>query len=76
MLVLTAFYGVIVQQYYLYIKALLYVMFKGFNGVVCYVWYSGAVNNNKVSGCSDGCVTGSGSHKVGVVVWDFSQVRG
>lgn len=47
-------------------------MFKGFNGVVCYVWYSGAVNNNKVSGCSDGCVTGSGSHKVGVVVWDFS----
>lgn len=28
-------------------------------------------DNNKVSGCSDGCIAGSGGCKVGVVVWVF-----
>ena len=38
-LVLTAFQCIMVQWYHLYIKALLYAMFKGFKAVVwCVVW--------------------------------------
>ena len=50
MLVLTAFYSVMVWQYYLYIKALCIVVFKGFKavcgaGVAC-------KDNDKVVECS------------------------
>lgn len=28
-------------------------------------------DNDKVGGCSDGCIVGSGGYRVGVVVWGF-----
>lgn len=46
-------------------------MFEGFKVVVCCVWYSGAVNNSKVGGHSDGCIASSGGYKVVVGVWVF-----
>ena len=57
MLVLTAFFSVMVQQYYLYIKALLYVVFNGFKAVGVY----GVVvckDNDKDGECSNNGVTG------------------
>ena len=46
-------------------------MFKGFKavGAVCGVVV--CKDNSKVSGYSDGCITGSGGYKVIVVVWCF-----
>lgn len=45
-------------------------MFKGFK-VVGAVYGIACKDNDKVGGCSDGCIAGSGGYKVGVVVWDF-----
>ena len=44
-------------------------MFKGFK--VVSVMYGVVVckDNDKVGGCSDGCIAGSGGYKVSVVVW-------
>ena len=50
MLVLTAFYSVIVWQYCLYIKALLYVVFKGLKAVGMYG--VACKDNDKVVECS------------------------
>ena len=76
MLVLTAFFSVMVQQYYLYIKALLYVMFEGFKAVDVVHGVVACKDNGKVSECSGGCIAGGKGCKVGVVVWVFGQFRG
>lgn len=76
MLVLTASYSVMVQQYHLYIKALLYAMFKGFKVVDVMHGVVACKDNDKVSGCSDGCIAGSGGYKVVVVVQVFGWFRG
>ena len=73
---LTAFYGVVVQWYYLYIKALLYVTFKGFKAVGVVHGVVVCKDNGKVGGCSGGCVAGGKGCKVVVVVWGFGYVWG
>ena len=69
MLVLTAFYSVMVWQYCLYIKALCIVVFKGFKavggaGVAC-------KDNDKVGECSSVVVgvVGCGDDRLGICVW-------
>ena len=46
-------------------------MFEGFKTVGIVYGVVACKDNDKVSGCSDGCIAGSGGCKVGVVVWGF-----
>ena len=46
-------------------------MFKGFKAVGVVYGVVACKNNDKVGGCSDGCIAGSGSCEVVVVMWGF-----